>query len=134
GNALRYDDGGPIDRDLKKVRAHAAIWRSGANGAGSTGERSLSARDAMISAVAVAVVIPSPSCPAATINPGTARHHPISGSLSDVVGRNPVHTRMTESPASAGMNRTARSSMRPSTIRLIDPSHPTSSREDPTRT
>ena len=37
------------------------------------------------------VVIPSPSCPAAIHRPGIASHGPISGSLSGVAGRNPVH-------------------------------------------
>jgi hypothetical protein len=79
-------------------------------------------------------VIPNPSCPAAIHKPGVGSHAPMSGSLSGVAGRIPVHARIADSLASPGMYAIARASMRASTSRFSDASHPTSSREEPTST
>ena len=78
-----------------------------------------------------AVVMPRPSWPAAIQSPSTAGQAPMSGSLSGVAGRNPVQVRSAVRRESPGMNRNARSSMRESTPRLMEASHPTSSREEP---
>ena len=54
-------------------------------------------------AVASEVVIPRPSCPVARYSVESSGHGPIKGSLSGVAARNPVHTRIAEVCASAGM-------------------------------
>jgi hypothetical protein len=61
GHAPRGDERHAVDGDLEQIGAHAAIRRTGENGAGSTFDASAVTSAAMISAVAVELVMPRPS-------------------------------------------------------------------------
>ena len=56
----------------------------------------------IVTPVALDVVIPSPSCPAAMMVRDMAGCLPITGNLSSVAARNPVHTRIAESSPMRG--------------------------------
>ena len=80
------------------------------------------------------VVIPSPSCPAAIQSPGVGSHAPMSGSLSGVAGRKPVHVRITDRLRERRHELDRAREHARQHARLSDASQPTSSRDEPIST